>query len=395
MLIGMKPKSTAEAAVLARARQATDFVWTPICDVPTFIRAEGATVLPAGKEIKGFPYSSTERKDKFLPENVSFESFLTAIANPHSKLYQPGHGALNACNYGIVCNSFVRYAFGIVWRVNTKNWYRIPGMREVKPKGCYTLDDLCLCDILHAYGEGSNHVALITDILRREDGTVAEVEVSEAVRPSCIRATYTPEVFFEKYKLFGLCRYDLIESVPPFDEQEDRLLFESGLDKILPAITVDNGMRSNYLEGEEVILSVFADEPDTVELLKNGELLREIKVARRAAIPLSLERGYYTARLKQDGRFVEFCVNRAEISFEVHDGCITVHADSNDAQSELVYADFRGEGKEEAALVKFEELSEEERRAYRFTREIPDGAKHFKVYYRNAYGIWTHRITRI
>ena len=58
-----KPTTPAQEAALARAKQLTDFRWTPIRDVPTFHRNEGQTVLKAGEEVTGFPYSSTERMD--------------------------------------------------------------------------------------------------------------------------------------------------------------------------------------------------------------------------------------------------------------------------------------------------------------------------------------------
>lgn len=122
----VEPTSPAQKAALARAKQLTDFRLTQIRDVPTFHRNEGQTVLKAGEAVTGFPYSSTERTDKFFTENVSIETFLSAIPNPHSKLYQPGHGRFNACNYGIVCNGLVRYAFGIPYRVSTKRWMTIP-----------------------------------------------------------------------------------------------------------------------------------------------------------------------------------------------------------------------------------------------------------------------------
>ena len=73
------PDTRAKKAIIARSRQLTDFKWTPIRDVPTYLRNVGNTVLPAGIEVTGFPYSSTELTDKFFTENVSFESFLSAI----------------------------------------------------------------------------------------------------------------------------------------------------------------------------------------------------------------------------------------------------------------------------------------------------------------------------
>ena len=395
MLTSTYPSTQAEAAVIARARQLTDFKWIPLRDVPTYTMINGQTVLPAGIEVTGFPYSSTELQDKFFTENVSFETFLSAISNPHSKLYQPGHGAFAACNYGIVCNGLVRYALGIRRRVSTARWLTIPGMRVVKPCGEYSVEEIRLCDVLYVFVEGRSHVSMITDILRREDGEIAEIEISEAVRPLCKRARYTPEAFYEKNKFCALCRYDMLDEVPPFDIESDKLLRESGIEKITHKITVDNGNRSNYLVGEETLISVFANESDTVELFRDGELFKSYSVEKKAMIPCKLERGYYVAKLKKANESVEFCVNCASLRHEVKNGIITIYADPCDAQSKILYSDFRQEGIAVAALEKYEELSEEEKVSGKISRKIPDGGKHFKVYFENAYGIWTHPMTRI
>ena len=413
-MISTKPKNSAQAAALARARQLTDFKWTPLRDVPSYIKFQKSTppsalgdalshimpqghyMLPAGVEVTGFPYSSTEEFDKFFTENVSFESFLSAIANPHSKLYQPGHGASGNCNYGVVCNGFVRYALGIRRRYSTAKWFDIPGMYMVAERNQYTVDDLQLLDILFAFGEGRNHVSLITDILREEDGSVALVEVSEAVRPTCVRRQFTPDDFYQYFSLFALCRYDLLDQVPTLDEEQDKLLWESGIEKITPKITVDNGNRSNYLVGDEILISVLTDCPDTVELLRNGALVNSIPTFGRAMIPLLPERGYYTARLKEAGDFVEFCVNEAEISHEVHGDTVTVFADPCDEKSKILYAEYRIESKlTTAPLDRCLELTEEEKQALRFTRPLTPKSKNFKVYFENEYGVWVHQMTRI
>ncbi len=390
MLISTKPKNDTERAILERSRQLTDFKWTPVRDVPTYIMKEGNTFIPEGIEVTGFPYASEVRNDKFFCENVSFETFLTSIKNPYSKLYQPGHAAYNASNYGIVCNGLVRYAFGIPYRVSTAKWYTIPGMREIKKRGEYTVDELCLCDILYAFGEGRNHVALITDILRRENGEIAEVEVSEAVRPHCKRRRFTPEDFYDKYSLFGICRYDRMDLVPPLDTETGDLLWKSGLEKVSQRITVDNGNKSNYLEGEEIIISAIG-ESDTVQIFKDGELIEELPIKVKAVIPRTLSRGYYTVKLKDGGDSAEFCVNAPSVRYTLNaGGSITVYADACDKNSEIAYMDFRIKGTNCSSLAKYEELTDEEKNSGVITRDIPSSGENFKVYFKNRYGIWTH-----
>ena len=390
-----EPKTAAEAAVLARCRRLTEFVWTPVRELPTYTRDKGSFTLPAGVPIKGFPYSSTEKTDCFITENVSIRTFLSAIDNPDSKLYQPGQGQFYACNYGIVCNGLARYALGIPYRVSTARWETIPGMRRVADKGCYKAEDIRLLDVLYAFGEGRNHVALITDILKDKDGKVVALEISEAIRPHCVRRIFEIEAFFEKWDLYSLCRYEPTYKIPPLDEKSDNILWNSGIEKITPKITVDNGNKSNYLVGDPTLISVNSDSSDKVIIYKDGELVESFNVGAKAFLVRNLSHGYYKIMLERDGASVEFAVNRARISYTVSDGSITVNADPCDDQSIIVYADFRQAGTGCASLEKYEELTDEEKQSGVFTRPIPDGGENFKVYFENEYGVWTHPMIKI
>ena len=391
MLHSTLPQTAAQAAVIARSRQLTDFEWTPVRDIPSYTKKLGNIVIPAGVPVRGFPYASTEATDKFFCENVSFESFLTAIANPDSKLYQPGHAAFCACNYGIVCNGLARFAFGIRRRVSTARWHTIPGMHEVKPKGLYTFDDMRLCDVLYAFGEGRNHVALITDLLHDGDGNIKEVEVSEAVRPVCVRRRFNFDEYSEKFALFALWRYDHLESVPLTDEAQDSLL-KSGLDRLTPTITVDNGNRSNYLVSQQVVISAFAEGDDVIEICRNGEVINTLPIHGKAVIPYMPAEGKYSLRLKNGGGCAEFCVNNACFSHSVEGNTVTVRVDDCTEGSRILYFDFRqaaAAGAGFASLEKFEELTESEKLSGTWTRPIPENGHNYKIYFENDYGIWT------
>lgn len=389
------PDTPAKAAVIARAKQAASFKWIPKRDVPTYTRVIGNTVLPEGKVVVGFPYSSTERTDKFIAENISIETLISAISNPNSIIYSVGQGAFEACSYGMVCNGLVRYALGIDRRVSTRRWYTIPGMRRVAEAQKYTVDDIELCDMLFVYSPSRSHVAIITDILRDENGKIAKIEVSEAIRPSCVSRLFTPEEFYDKYIFFELCRYDYIESVPLLDNDIDAFLKNREIDVPIPKICVDNGNKSNYLAGETVQISVFGDDNDVVELYCNYTLVEEIKVGARAIISRKLNKGYYEAKLKAANESVYFCVNKAKIDFSVDNGVLSVRADPCDPKSEIHYMDFRMEGEGCASLSKYEDLTDEEKASGVFSRNIPDDGYNFKVYFKNPYGVWVHPMKKI
>lgn len=394
MPISTLPKNGGERAALARALQLTDFVFTPVRDVPTYINGKNC-FFPAGTQVHGFPFSATEKTDKYVTENVQIRTFLSAIRNPYSTLYAPGQGLSYGCNYGVVCVALVRYALGIPYRVSTLLWEKIPGMRRIADRGCYTAEDIRLLDILYACGKERSHVALVTDILKDGDGKICEIEVSEAVRPCCRRVRYPLSDFFEAWKLFHLVRYEHLASVPPLNEADAALLKDYKDGEAPRAIEVDNGDFSNYLLGQIATLATFTDAEDTVQIYKNGVLKEAYEVCGRSVRAFEPEEcGYYTARLKENGCEVSFAFLRAKTDFKIENGSITITADPCDENSKIHYMDFRIAGEGPRPLAKYEPLTEAEKKSGVITRKIPKNAGGFKVYYENAYGIWTHPLTR-
>ena len=395
-LISTQPRTEAEKAVIARARQLSGFTFTPLKDIPTVIVSQPG-VFEAGKEYKGFPYSSTEENDKFLCENVSFETFLSALANPDSVLYTKDmyHSSNASTYYGIVCNGLVRYCLGINQRCNTQRWLDIPGMDVVANKGEYSVEDIKLGDVLHAYGEGSNHVAIITDILRDESGEIVKVEITEAIRSTCITHTFYVKDFYTKWAKYKLCRYRYLDTVPPFDEEQNKILFESGIEKQAPMIAVDYGNKSNYFEGDETVISVFAEGKNTVQVIHDGQIIEEILTSGYTKLVRKFEKGYYTVKLADTEYFTEFCVCKPEITHTVKDGVITINASSQDAESKIINMEFRGTGKTIAGINTMIVLTEEEKESGVIVREIPEGAANYKISFENKYGIWTHSMIGI
>ena len=393
MLYHTKPDSAGKAAAIRRAALLTEFCWTPLKDVPTHSKKTGRTVHPAGVEVKGMPYSSAEANDKFIAENVSFETLLSAMANPDSVFYGKSlEGGNSSTYYGIVCNGLVRFCLGIAGRYNCKRWGDIPGMYRVKEAGCFTAGEIALCDVLHSFGNGRNHVALITDLLRDESGAVVRVEVSEATYFHCIRQDYDLATFFERYQVFGLWRYALIDQVPDCDVALEKLLTEGGAEAQKASITVDYGNKSNYMSGEETVISVFAPGEQVVTICRNGVEIERLSVTGPGQIRRRFERGYYTVALAESEEAAEFCVNAPVIAHTVENEYLTITADPGDPESCIVYMEFREAGERTASLASVEHLSPQELKTGVFTRKIPADAENFKVYFRNRYGVWTHRM---
>ena len=408
-----KNLSIGKQAVIERSKLLTEFVWTPLRDITVYTKQTGKTKLSAGKKLKGMIYSSTEPTDKFVCENISFETFTTIVNNPDSALYTKDLGGHNNSwpFFGMVCNGLVRYALNIKRRYSTKRWMTIPGMRFIAKEGEYTVDDIEICDILFAFGKGRNHVALITDLAYDENGKVSMVEVSEAIRPTCARRQFTPEEYYDKYNLFALLRYDYIDSVP-FPDIEDSAFIKGELTKNIPDIALDYGNKTNYRTYEDVVISTFLDGENQIEIRKGEEIIEKITINGRGKTPRKFERGYYTVTLINTGTVLEFCVTDPIITHTIKDGIITVKADSGDSGSSISHFEFREKTKMTqgvdyqqqvvkfynpccASLSKLCELTDEEKKTGVFSREIPDDAANFKVSFQNKYGIWTHTMIKI
>lgn len=98
-----------------RAHQIADVFWTSLGNIPNL-----SGFFPSGGTFSGIPYSSVKELDKNVGQEVSFYTFLSAVANPRSVLYtervcnNPYKGVNCATYYGSVCSMTVNYALGLI-----------------------------------------------------------------------------------------------------------------------------------------------------------------------------------------------------------------------------------------------------------------------------------------
>ncbi len=390
------PDSEGKKAVIANARQLTEFTFTPLKDIPTATSSKNRSIFEVGKEYKGIPYANCESNDKFVGENVSLETFISALANPDSVLYTKDlYGEYNGSTYyGIVCNGLARYCLGIKERYSTKKFLTSPDMKVIGRAGRYTADQIQLCDILHRHNNDGSHVALITGLLRNEAGEVVHIEVSEAIRTTCKRRTFDVETFFSKS--FGanytLVRYKDVDTKPVHDEELDKLIFETELET--PEVAVDYGNKSNYLEGQTTVISVFAEGDNTLQIIKDDVVIEEIKVTGISKFERTLSKGYYKVKLAGSEEYAEFCVCKPEISHTMNGNIITITVSSGDEKSKIHHMDFREPPASDSGwlpLFEIEALTEEEKASGIIERTVNKNFHgNYKISFENEYGIWTH-----
>ena len=310
---------------LKRAMQMTDIRWTPwrymagsqsfyVSDENGEIVRQYAPIFfsPAQPNI-GMVYSSVLKNQKFLGYNVSLESFMTALTDPASVLYEKnlhGSGRNNVgCWYGIVCSCFASYVHDLPVRTICRDW---PAVENVTKLGQPDVESLKLLDlILHT----KKHIAVITDILRDENGRVQLIEVSEAVLPKCKRSCFTPEEFRgnwygRDFEIYRKADTENISYTPsPFvriEADPDRGI--SG-DPALPAyeynkdLMPNHGNAANYAASDEIFLDILSEGWAQVKVQKEGSsafTVYDVKNGR--AEVTEKEPGFYAAKaVKADG----------------------------------------------------------------------------------------------
>ena len=276
-LIHDVPSSQGVANALKRARQFTEIQWHPKAYMPAcyglYMPKEDGSIdwtsyrpfHRAWRPQLGLPYSSCRKSERFIGYNVSIETFMTALMNPHSVLYTKnlhGTGGAVSSYYGTVCSATVSHVLNMPYRTICKEWPDLPGITEIDAT---VPENLMLGDILD---DPKSHVAIITDILRDENGKVHFIEVTECTPPFTIRRTYDLEAFAGWWLVrFRAFRYAGIHDVPYTPSPYVRL---EGEEEVYPTdfkLMTNWGHKVNVLlEEEPVELTVIKGEWDTFEV---------------------------------------------------------------------------------------------------------------------------------
>ena len=397
------PSSEGVKNGLKRAKRLVEAQFTPVKLFPLvnyYIHADGSrtydeTHSPAWLPLKGMPYSSVRRYESYIGENISFETFYSALTNPDSVVYtKPITGTnQNVHNhYGIVCSCFASEVLEFPYRMPCVRIPKIPGVKEVPSE---PLEGLRLLDIVLNV---KIHVAVITDIERDENGTVRFITVSEAVLPNCRAVRFTAEEF-KRYWLdreFKIFRYDKVDDItytpdPFLPLPEDGPLPEA---KINRSLMTDYGNKANYRLGEEVQVHVFDENCERVSMEAPDGSLTYFPVLEGKCTPRPEKPGFYKIRAllgEEASDPVEFCVT--DLSFTTDKASY--------AAGETIRLHFRNSAGDPVIAWQFNRVASDRGCGNWFLEEpVPEGdlevtcpdPEEAVVLYlmaRNAYGIYT------
>jgi hypothetical protein len=319
--------------VVARMRLLTDIEWVPLVNMPKRYKNSAGTVVigsfTPGEPVKGIPYAAQLKYQLWAGKNISFETFLSSLQNVNSVIYDYGRVRESGLYkpgawYSINCSKSVSFALGIKQNYASGQFNKNPNINQVKAAGEYTVDDIRIGDIIENPAE---HTAMVTDLIYDVFGDVVQVEVGEAVTPTCRRKKWNVygeiDNFWTKFgNTFNLLRYDLIDSVPPIDMT---ILYPY----ISKTLGLNYGNRANYKLSDTVTLTLLDKISNTIVVTKDGSTVQSIDVTDRSAgdtITLTLSTtGYYYINFDNgaDADAVTLCMVDASVSYDSNNNRLT------------------------------------------------------------------------
>lgn len=184
-----------------RAYQMAAISWTPVSitaanHIPTN-NGNGEVFNMNG--YKGVPYSSCKEFYGYVPQCVSYHTFLSAVRNKQSILYTEDVGkssskssygrTYNGSNchtyYGSVCSSLVSHAIGLGCIFGTNDYEK--ALPDIKPIASQNADYVMPGDMLLSDG----HIMLVTNVIKNADGTTKTVEITHSAGIRVATLTFT------------------------------------------------------------------------------------------------------------------------------------------------------------------------------------------------------------
>ncbi|MBR2716266.1 MAG: hypothetical protein IKP17_03845 [Oscillospiraceae bacterium] len=406
------PENIGVLNVINRAYQMAKLTYTAAADLPTQVNTERYPgYVPAGEKVTGVMYSSVRSEGLYVPQCVSLQTYMTALLNPNSYIYQktepePHYNALTY--YGAVCSSMVAWCYGIDDVVPTTiSFADYPGMEIIENQSPYGLK---LGDMLNYAG---SHIAIVTDIVRDWRGRISTIEVTDQVNYSSHPMTrsrrLSPESIQSQYfdSRYVAYRYHYIYKVPYTPSPWVNLDDEAGEPVYSAFLSPRRGEDANWRLGETVEIDVMdAAEYTQAVLEKYDAAGEEWDAVDTRSIPAglllsyaSLDAGNYRAYLTDGTEScdpVYFDVMSVSVSYAASEGAVAVSFASDMGTAASVSfcvadpgsSDYRG-------VSSFYVLSDAEIEAG--AAAIPHAAGTFlmKVEFKTRFGLYSSDLTSV
>ena len=303
--------------MLKRAHQIADIEWTPLHPIPSLTNEW----LPGGVKLYGIPYSSVKEKDKFVGQEVSFYTFMTAVNNPRSILYSddvkqvPYHGVNCGTYYGTVCSMAVNYALGIERPIESKMYAGLPYFSKVEEQDA---NGVCLGDVLWSKG----HVVLLVGIQRDVIGMPKSFTILESNKQGTKIRKYSTDSFIARWERDGWVAYRYLKLKENTEYSPQPYIHLDGDPDVSPryneALCTSRGDQVCYREGEEVVINLFSSSYQSMSIIRNDSFYQSLTIDTEDITLSDLPNGHYEVFLDKG------YVTSEEISFEIIDTSVSV-----------------------------------------------------------------------
>lgn len=397
------PKDKGTENFLSRAAQCLNITYATTSTLPA---QKGD--IEIGTQVKGVVYSSTREESLYVPNAVSFETYITALQDPYSYIYTRVSKVKNSKTYyGTVCSAFAGYCYDLPCIYTTNQLGKLDTMEKLEGQN---IDDMQLGDM---FLRANKHVRVIVGIERDGEGHVVNVTEAEAAPPYVRTKTWTRQGVLQDMRDNGyvIYRYSKLKDVPfEYSQWADPQHVPDAL-----CLCPRRGNKSNWPYGETVEIDV-TDPGDYgyIKLYKDGVMVDS------SAIPSSLcmkydglESGKYEACLsngKTKSESVSFIVVDTDVAVEMlNDGQIKIYHSSSNAiarwygwcrSNEIMSSgtDDTDEAYDDRglmAVVEAFEVTEEDRLQEYTIAKRKQGNWLLKVEFETEYGLISSRFVRL
>ena len=280
------PENIGVLNVINRAYQMAKLYYEPVANLPTqvdFVYG-GVTYnkyIPQGTPVRGVMYSSVRNEGAYVPQCVSLQTYMTALANPNSYIYtktETGHANAKTY-YGAVCSSMVGWCYGIDTVIpTTVSFDTLDGMEQIENQSPYGLklgDMVCKSD---------NHIAIVTDIMRTSRGIIKYIELCDQINtsshPMTRRRQLSPgqvqSVYFDSGYI--AYRYHWIYAVPYTPSPWVTLDEETAEPSVNANLAPRRGESANWRPGEDIEIDVTPEDYTQATLMKGETLVSTISI---------------------------------------------------------------------------------------------------------------------
>lgn len=302
------PKNITVLNGYKKAKQMLNVEWTPTNS--TMPNKDGVSLYPNGTRRTGVPYSAVLETNTYVPQNVSFYTFVSAVNNPYSLIYTEDvagnhsrtdigktyHGDVPGDGYrgtymGSTCSMLIGYALGFRIMYGAGKMYAMATQETPDtfiPIYDQSAQGVELMDILLSPGHG----ILVTDIWRTKRGEVVRIKTIEergytqTEEINVPEKTFTAAQFNQHLKTgdgtgYIITRYKDLYKNTEYHPSPVVAVTDEGEAPVNPVFNEDicvfKGDKSTFTEGDVIRVNFFNGSYTAMKIYKNDELVSTVE----------------------------------------------------------------------------------------------------------------------